>query len=89
MNNEIEVFRIIKFDKDKTYSFAFFTRSVGVYPEIVRYYTTNKLQFLGKYVKSERWGFHDGSGGAEYFDNNGEITRIEYDYRGTTCFIEK
>lgn len=88
-NNEVEVFRIIKFDKNKNYSFALSTKKVGFYPEKVRYYTTNKLQFLGKYIKTERWGWHDGGGSAEYFDNNGKITRIEYDYDGTTCFVEE
>jgi hypothetical protein len=84
-----EVFRIINFDKNKNYSFALYTSSIGIYPEKVRYYTTNKLQFLGKYIKSERWGWHDGRGGAEYFDNSGVVTRIEYDYDGKTCFTEE
>ena len=88
-SNEVEVFRICKFNKNKNYSFALYTRKKGIYPDKEYYYTTNQLQFLGKYIKSERWGWHDGSGGAEYFDNNGKITRIEYDYDGTTCFREE
>lgn len=91
MNNnpEVEVFRICKFDKNKNYYFALYTRKKGTYPDKEYYYTTNKLQFLGRYIKSEKWGWHDGSGTAEYFDNNKNITRIEYDYDGKTCFKEE
>lgn len=85
---ETQVFRITDFSTDKYYSFAFYTRSEGKWPNI-KYYTFNPLQYLGKYVKSERWGFGDGGGGAEIFeDENGKITRIEYDYDGFTCFVE-
>lgn len=84
---EVEVFRLCKFDPTKFYAFAYYTRRSGRYPN-ERYYTTNPLQYLGKHVNSERWGCGDGSGGAEYFYHGGHIERIEYDYEGTTCFVE-
>ena len=85
---EEEVFRIIKFHKDKRYEFALKTRTTGSYPN-EKYYTTNAWQYLGRYVSSERWGYGDGSGGAENFeDADGTKTRIVYDYEGRTCFRE-
>ena len=84
---EVEVFRLIRFEKDKCYEFALCTRTVGKYPDD-KYYTTNSLQYLGKYIKSERYGYGDGGGGAEHFDNNGVKIQIVYDYEGRTCFRE-
>ena len=80
----IEVFRIRSFDKTKTYAFAPYTHKVDD-----RYFTTIPLRHLGKYAYSQKWFFWDGKeGGAEYFDHNGHIERIEYDYDDTTCFVE-
>jgi len=86
-NPEVEVFRSIKFDNNKCYEFALETRTEGNWSN-KRYYTTNSLQYLGKYIESERWGYGDGSGGAENFNDNGKKTRIVYDYDGKTCFRE-
>ena len=83
----IIVYRLAKFDTNKCYEFALKTSTVGIYPNQT-YYTTNALQYLGKYTHSERWGFGEGGGGAENFDNNGIITRIVYDYDCKTCFRE-
>ena len=87
MTEETEVYRLTIFDTNKCYEFALKTRTVGSYPN-EKHYTTNKLQYLGKYTHSERWGYRDGSGGAENFDNDGTKTRIVYEYEGTTCFRE-
>lgn len=84
---EVEVFRLTKFDKNKCYEFALKTRSEGRWPN-EKHYTTNPLQYLGMYTRSEEWGYNDNHGGAEYFDDNGEVNRIEYDYEGKTCFRE-
>ena len=84
---EVEVFRLIKFDKDKSYEFALETRSEGVWPND-KHYTTNKLVYLGRYTHSEDWGYGDNHGGAENFDDNGKKNRIVYDYEGKTCFRE-
>lgn len=86
--SETEIYRISTFNKDKYYEFALKTREVGTYPN-TKYYTTNTLLYLGKHIKSEEWGFHDGHGGAETFvDETGKNTRIIYDYEGQTCFRE-
>jgi hypothetical protein len=92
MVEETEVFRLSSnsappnnFNKTKCYAFALYTRTDGSWPN-QRYYTTNTLQYLGKHVRSEEWGFGEGHGGAEIFDDNGKETRIVYDYQGRTCF---
>lgn len=82
---ETEVFRISIFEKNVNYSFAMKTRSEGHWPT-QKYYTTNKLQFLGKHINSARWGYGNNGGGSETFDNNGKQTEIIYDYEGNTCF---
>ena len=82
----MEVFRLSSFDTSKYYQFALWTRTEGVFPN-QRYYA-NVLRYLGKYTHSERWGFGDDASGAEYFDDNGVVNRIEYDYEGKTCFRE-
>jgi hypothetical protein len=83
---EVEVFRLTSFDKNVNYLFALKTRTKGSYPN-ERYYTTNKLQFVGKHVSSARWGYGDNGGGAEIFDDNGKRTEIVCDHEGHTCFV--
>lgn len=89
---EIEVFRCCNFSKDKYYVFALYTRVEYLKTEgHEKHYTTNNLLYVGKWVRSERWGGGggDGRGGAEIFINNdGVETRIVYDYEGFTCFRE-
>jgi hypothetical protein len=88
MPPEEEVFRLTSFDKDKRYEFALKTRTIGTWPN-EKHYTTNPWQYLGKHVSSESWGYGDGGGGAENFeDADGKKTRIVYDYEGRTCFRE-
>ena len=85
---EVEIFRLISFDKDKRYEFALKTRTIGTWPN-EKHYTTNPFQYLGKHVSSESWGYGDGRGGAENFeDDDGKKTRIIYDYEGRTSFRE-
>ena len=84
---EVEVFRLISFDKDKRYEFALKTRTSGSYPD-EKHYTINPLQYLGKHVSSETWGYGDGRGGAENFEDANGKTRIVYDYEGRSCFRE-
>jgi hypothetical protein len=74
------------FDKEVNYAFALKTRSQGYYPN-EKYYTTHKLQLVGKHVSSARWGYRDNGGGSETFDDNGKRTEIVYDYEGNTCFV--
>jgi hypothetical protein len=87
-NKGVEVFRILDFDCNKNYEFAFYTTREGRWPN-EKYFTTEPLKFLGKYCRSERWGgFGDGAGGAEVFVHNGTENRVVYDYEGKTCFRE-
>jgi hypothetical protein len=85
MSVETEVFRLSEFKPDKCYEFALYTRIEGK-GLTQKYFTTNKLQYLGKWTKSERWGYGDDSGGAEHFDENGTKNTIVYDSDGKTCF---
>lgn len=82
----MEVFRLTTFDKNKCYYFALKTKTTGVYPDEKHY--SNELRYVGRYTHSEFWGFGDGASGAEYFNDNGIVNRIEYDYEGNTCFKE-
>ena len=83
---EVEVFRICTFEPDKIYHFALYTRKEGKFPN-EKYYTKNPLTLVGTFIRTERWGYHDNGGAASYFEYNGDITRIEYDYDGKTCFV--
>lgn len=83
---EREVYRMVEFDKTKCYEFTLYTRREGMFPN-ERWFTKNDMLYVGYHVRSERWGFGDGSGGAEFFlGENSKETRIEYDYAGHTCF---
>ena len=99
---EIEVFRLIEpsarsglpnysddkfFSVDKCYEHALYTRTIGPWQN-QKYFTTNPMQYVGKYVRSVRWGIRDGSGGDEIFNNNGIEVIIHLDYAGTTSFRE-
>jgi hypothetical protein len=84
---EVEVFRTFNFDTNKCYEFALATRTEGRYPN-KKYYSTNPLQYLGKYTHSERWGVGDSSGGATNFINNNKKTRILHEYDESDCFRE-
>ena len=53
-----------------------------------KHYTTNELQYLGHYIRSEEWGQGDNHGGAEIFGDGHNEIRIVYDYDGNTCFRE-
>ena len=79
----IEMFRINNFLPDKKYEFAHRTSVEGRWPS-ERYFTTNPPLYLGKHIRSERWGYGDNGGGAEHFEE-GSVT---YDYEGLTCFRE-
>jgi len=86
---EVQVYSFIDFDTEKYYFFALKTKTVGFWPN-EKHYTTNPLQYVGRYVRTVHsggiWG--DGRSSTYIFDNNGEEVSIEPDYHGRTCFIE-
>ena len=99
---EIEVFRLMEpssrrdlpnypedkfFSVDKCYEFAYKTSTSGRWPN-ARHFTTNPMQYVGRYVRSNRWGYGDNGGGAEVFNNNGTEVTITLDYAGTASFRE-
>lgn len=65
------------FSVDKCYEFAYYTRSLNG-----RYFMTNPMQYVGRYVNSPRWGYGDNGGGTEVFNNNGTEVTITLDYTG-------
>ena len=85
--SKIEVFRLTP-EVGKCYSTAEFTEKVGRYPNIELYYTTYPLRYVGRYLRTERYGSGDGMTATSFFDNNGIINMVEYTYEGTTCFVE-
>ena len=81
----IQVFPLEDFDENKCYGFALYTSTTGSHSSSnKKYFTTNPIQYLGKWISKERWGVRDGAGGAENFEKG----RIVYDYHGKTCFLE-
>jgi hypothetical protein len=84
---EIEVFRM-KPIIGQCYASAKYTRTTGIWPN-QKYYTSNQLIYMGRFVESKTYGGGNGARYYEYFDNNnGEINELEYDYDGMTCLIE-
>ena len=86
--NEIEVFRL-KPEVGKYYETAVYTRKTGSWSNAdERYYTTNPLLYVGKFVKTIQYGYGDNVTSTGIFDNNGVEQCIDYTTDGTTCFIE-
>lgn len=87
MNNpEIEVFRLTPI-KDKSYFYAEATRKTGTYPNI-KYYTNNKLKYVGQYIRDYRTNTGDGGYFWAIFKDGDVENRVDYSYEGNTCFIE-
>jgi hypothetical protein len=86
---EIEVYRS-KLEVEKYYETAEYTKKTGSwFQQNEKYFTTvNKLNYVGKYIKTERIGWGDGGRVWEVFDDNGKKIIVEYNYEGTTCFRE-
>jgi hypothetical protein len=86
---EVEVFPMDKFEKNKFYAFALYTREYNS-PDykIFKYFTTNPLQNAGYHVSSARWGHADSSGGYDTFkDLNGKETHIEGNASGSIITV--
>jgi hypothetical protein len=85
---KFEVFRKTP-EVGKYYEYAECTEKIGSYSENNdKYFTTNPLRYVGKYIKHERYGWGDNADHFAIFDNKGEEIRIEYSYEGNTCFRE-
>jgi hypothetical protein len=91
LENEIEVYRLVPV-VGKYYQTAESTRREYAYNNqsvlITTHFTKNPLKYVGKYVRTERFGYGDGSYGFAVFDNNGREIIVHYSYEGNTCFIE-
>ena len=83
---ETQVYRLTP-EAGKYYETAEYTRRKGRWPNVV-YYTTNKMQYVGKFVKHLQFGYHDSAIHIDIFDNNGEEIQLHYTYEGTTSFRE-
>jgi len=86
MQGMTEVFRLTP-EPGKYYSYAEHTKCVGKWPN-VKYYTTNKLQYVGLFLYHSVSGYRDNAEHVSTFYNCGKETRIRYSDGGNTSFIE-
>jgi hypothetical protein len=83
---EIEVYRNEP-EEGKYYYTTTLTRRAGNFPN-QRFYTTNELVYVGKFIKHYKYGYHDNAVHWDIFDKNGTEIKVNYTYEGTTCFLE-
>ena len=86
MCEEIEVYRLTP-KKGILYFHAEATRKTGKYPN-EKYFTTNRLQYVGEYVTGYRTNSGDGGFFWDIFNDDGVEKRVYYSYEGNTCFFE-
>lgn len=88
---EVEVYKIYP-EYGKFYLTTTYTRKTGTYYNSnERYYSTNPLRYVGKYIKTiHSSGYYDNLVYAIFINNknNNNEEKLEYTYEGTTCFIE-
>jgi hypothetical protein len=84
---EIEVFRLTP-EKEKFYLYAEATRKVGTNQTGIKYYTTNKLKYVGQYIRDYRTNTGDGGYFWAIFKDGDVENRVDYSYAGNTCFIQ-
>jgi len=77
---ETEVYRLTP-EKGKYYEYAECTRKEGKWPN-ERYYTTNALEFVGKFIEHKSEGYRDNAHHWDIFENG----MVRYSYEGNTCF---
>jgi hypothetical protein len=84
-----EVFRLYlsQFDTSKYYEHYLKTRS-DMTSSNKKYYSTNPLQYLGKFVDYQEYGHGDNHTAFLTFNDNGKINTIFLDYEGNSCFRE-
>lgn len=83
---ENEVYRLLP-QEGRYYKTTTFTREVGKWPN-KRYYSTNELKYVGKFIKNISYGYHDDTELWSIFDNNGIEELVKYTDDGTTTFVE-
>lgn len=86
-NKEIEVFRLVPI-KGQMYFYTEATRKEGTYQTGVKYYTINKLKYVGEYIRDYRTNSGDGGSFWSIFKDGDVENRVDYSYEGNTCFIE-
>jgi hypothetical protein len=77
------VYRYLEFDPAKNYYSTLYTKKEGTYPD-ERYFTTNKLKFVGKFLRETREGGYGDGGRCTYHFTCGSV---KLDYGGKTCFV--
>ena len=81
---EIELSEPMRTVLNKCYNYIEVTRKDGG-----RYYSTNRPEYVGKYIGEEREGPHgDGATYFALFELNGNVRRIPYSYWNNTHFYE-
>ena len=86
-NQEIEVFRLVPI-KGKMYFVAEATRKEGTYQTGIKYYTNNKVKYVGEYIRDYRTNCGDGGIFWSIFRDGDVENRVDYSWQGNTCFIE-
>jgi hypothetical protein len=78
-----EVFRMVP-KEGKYYKTAKYTEKRNN-----KYYTSNELQYVGKYIKHVAGGgYGDNQEHYALFEKEGVENYLQYDYDGMTCFVE-
>lgn len=87
--SETEVYRLTP-KKGEAYYYAECTRKVRNNNDWRdnKYYTTNKLTYVGVFVSHGSEGYRDNAHHWDVFDNNGTEVIVHYSYEGNTCYIE-
>ena len=86
MTNKVQVYRLTP-QEGKYYMTTTWTEREGKYPN-EKYYTTNELKYVGKFLRHESYGYRDNALHKDIFDNNGVENEVIYTYEGTTSFLE-
>jgi len=84
---EIEVFRISPVE-GKCYEHIEATRSQYIGGENRRYFSRNAPRYVGKFIKTLRYGYGDGGSVIAVFQDGPTENKVDYSYEGNTCFIE-
>jgi CobQ-like glutamine amidotransferase family enzyme len=86
---ETEVFFITP-EKGKCYEHAEATRTERIGMFEYKYYTTNKLKYVGEFVNTTVSGSGDAQSVISHFldSKSGTENHINHSYRGNTCFLE-